>query len=265
MVFVAQEIVAFSMAHEGVRPDQVECIPYGIEPDDGDRAEAAAALRRQYGGGARTIIGMVARLHPQKAHDDLLAAFATASAASPDLRLWLIGDGPERARLTALVQQLGLQDRVFLAGDRNDVRDWIAAMDIFVHPTHFEGLPIAVLEAMSGAKPVIATAVDGLRGLIASGVHGWLVAPRDTDALARAISYVIDHREEAARIARAGAERVRTAFGVEREIGAYDKLFNISGGCARPFRRRQRPAMKSSRAANTASFPQKRCSRMRLR
>lgn len=224
VVFQSAEIVPFSMKHEGVRPDQVQCIPNGVEPDHQDRSDAATSLRRQYGGGAFAIIGMVARLHAQKAHLDLLKALATL-AATRDVRLWLIGDGPERDRLTTHVRQLGIEGRVLFAGDRDDVRDWIAAMDVFVHPTYFEGLPLSVLEAMAAAKPVITTPVDGLRGLIVSGVHGWLVAPGDTDGLAAAIRHVLDNPDDATRVARAGAERVLTQFSAGRVVDAYDKLF----------------------------------------
>jgi glycosyltransferase involved in cell wall biosynthesis len=225
VVFVSAEIIPFSVAHEGVRPNQVQCIPNGIDPDNRDRTVAAAGLRRQYGGGARAIIGMVARLHPQKAHGDLLTAFARVASASRDVRLWLVGDGPERGRLDSQVRRLGLEERVFFAGDRDDVLDWVAAMDVFVHPTFFEGLPSAVLEAMVMAKPVIASPVDGIRGLMTPGVHGWLVKPGDIEGLAGAIRHVLDHPELAAQVARAGAERVRKEFSAERFVQAYDDLF----------------------------------------
>jgi glycosyltransferase involved in cell wall biosynthesis len=225
VVFVAPEIVPFSVANEGVRPEQVVCIPRGIGPDHFDRAEAAAALRHRYGNGARKIIGMVARLQPPKAHADLIVAFAMLARMSSDLRLWLIGDGPDRQRLMTMVQELKLENHVLFAGDQNNVGDWVAAMDIFVLPTQSEGLPNAVLEAMSAAKPVVATAVDGLRGLITSGGNGWLVAPGDPNALAQTIGYIVDHEEEAERVARAGAKHVKIAFSAEREIGAYDDLF----------------------------------------
>jgi len=244
VAFQSAEIVPFSIAHEGVRPDQVRCIPNGVDLDNCDRTAAAASLRRQYGGDAHTIIGMVARLHAQKAHGDLLKAFAKL-ASTDDIRLWLIGDGPERDNLTAQARQLGIADRVLFAGDRGDVRDWIAAMDVFVHPTYFEGLPLSVLEAMAAGKPVITSPVDGLRGLIASGVHGWLVAPGDIDALAAAIRHVVDHPDDAARVARAGAERVISQFSAERVVDAYDDLFKsltrprgASAGASAPQRNR---------------------------
>jgi glycosyltransferase involved in cell wall biosynthesis len=223
VAFQSAEIVPFSLQHEGVRPEQVQVIPNGVEADDRDRSEAAAALRRVYGGGATTILGMVARLHPQKAHPDLLTAFARLGSSGP--RLWLIGDGPDRTRLVEQAIALEIQDRVVFVGDRGDVRDWIAAMDIFVHPTHFEGLPLAVLEAMVMCKPVITSPVDGLRSLITSGVHGWLVPPGDPDALAETISHVVAHPEEAARVAQAGAVRARSQFGSDRVVDAYEALF----------------------------------------
>jgi len=223
VVFQSREIVEFSVANEGVRRGQVVCIPNGVEPDMVDRAQTAALLRSRHGGGAQVIIGMVARLHPQKAHGELIDAFAAAAPA--DARLWLIGDGPEHARLAARVRRLGIEDRVLFAGDRDNPRDWIAALDIFAHPTHFEGLPLAVLEAMAMGKPVIATRVDGLSGLIESGEHGWLVPPGDGEALAAAIRNVLENPERTAGIARAGAERVLSQFSAERVVNAYDALF----------------------------------------
>ena len=224
VAFQSAEIVPFSLQYEGIRPEQVQVIPNGVEADDRDRSAAAATLRRDYGDGATTILGMVARLHPQKAHPDLLTAFARL-APSSSLRLWLIGDGPDRTRLVEQAIALGIRDRVVFAGDRGDVRDWIAAMDIFVHPTHFEGLPLAVLEAMAMGKPVITSPIDGLRGLITSGVHGWLVPPGDPDALAATISHVIGHPEETARVAQAGAARALAQFGSDRVVDAYEALF----------------------------------------
>ncbi len=225
VAFQSAEIVPFSLAREGVRLDQVQVIPNGVDADEGDRFVAAAALRRDYGGSAATILGMVARLHPQKAHPDLLQAFARLKVSPADIRLWLIGDGPDRARLVEQAGALGIADRVVFAGDRGDVRDWIAAMDIFVHPTYFEGLPLAVLEAMAMGKPVITSPVDGLRSLITSGVDGWLVPPGNPDALADVIGHVIAHPAERARAAAAGATRALSQYGSDRVVDAYEALF----------------------------------------
>jgi glycosyltransferase involved in cell wall biosynthesis len=225
VVFVAPEIVQFSIRHEGVKPDQVVCIRSGVVPDPPERLEAAAALRKQYGAEAETIIGMAARLHPGKAHPDLLSAFATIAARRGGMRLWIVGDGSERQNLVAQSRRLGIADQVLFAGDRDDARDWIAAMDVFVHPTHSEGLPNSVLEAMVSGKPVIASNVDGLGGLIKSGVNGWLVEPGDSEALAHRMQYVLDHPDEAVAVARNGAEHVLKHFSVERLAEAYDQLF----------------------------------------
>ena len=225
VVFVSAEIVPFSMAREGVRPEQVLCIPNGVEWDETDRTAAAAALRRQHARGAQRVVGMVARLHPQKAQGDLLRAFQTIHAEFPDTVLWFVGGGPERARLEALTRQLGLAEHVVFAGDRPEALDWFAALDVFAHPTYFEGLPLAVLEAMAAARPVIATAVDGLRGLIEPGVHGWLAPPGDVPALTTALREALSQPERAARLGRAGAARVRADFNADRMVQAYAALF----------------------------------------
>ena len=226
VAFQSAEIVSFSLEHEGIRPEQVQVIPNGVDADERDRSVAAAALRLDYVGGAATVLGMVARLHPQKAHPDLLEAFARLSGEPRDTRLWLIGDGPDRAQLVEQTRSLGIADRVVFAGDRGDVRDWIAAMDIFVHPTLFEGLPLAVLEAMAMGKPVITSPIDGLRSLITSGVDGWLVPPGNPAALAEIIDHVVAHPQERARVAAAGKARALSQYGSDRVVDAYETLFN---------------------------------------
>ena len=230
VVFQSAEIIPFSMNHEGVRPDQARCIPNGVEWDDADRSAAAAALRRQFAPRARRVLGMVARLHPQKAHADLLRAYQAVRTDFPDSVLWLVGDGPERGRLEALARRLDLSPHVLFAGDRADALDWVAALDLFVHPTWFEGLPLAVLEAMAAACPVVASAVDGLKGLIEPGVHGWLTPPGDVPALAAALKDALDSPDRAARLARAGAARVRAEFGADRMVRAYAALFEAGPG-----------------------------------
>ena len=225
VVFQSAELIPFSMEREGVRAEQVVCIPNGVERDEADRTAAAAALRRQHGRGARQVLGMVARLHPQKAHGDLLRAYQAVRTDFPDTVLWLVGDGPERSRLEALTRRLDLTDHVVFAGDRAAPLDWIAAMDLFVHPTHFEGLPLAVLEAMAAARPVIASAVDGLKGLIENGLHGWLTPPGDVPTLAAAIREALAQPDVAARRAYAGSARVRAEFGADRMVRGYAALF----------------------------------------
>ena len=225
VVFKSAELIPFSMAREGVRAEQVVCIPNGVEVDETDRAAAAAALRQLHGRGARRVLGMVARLHPQKAHGDLLRAYRDVRADFPDTVLWLVGDGPERSRLEALTRRLNLTDHVVFAGDRSDALDWVAALDLFVHPTYYEGMSNAVLEAMAAARPVVATSVDGLRDVIASGVHGWLVPPGDVPALAAAMREALGQPERASRMGCAAAARLRAEFGMERLVQAYAALF----------------------------------------
>ena len=229
VVFKSAETMPFSMEREGVRAEQAVCISNGVEWDDADRSAAAAALRERHGGGARQVLGMVARLHPQKAHGDLLRAYREVRNEFPDTVLWLVGDGPERRKLEALARRLGLADRVVFAGDRSDVPDWLAALDLFVHPTYYEGMSNAVLEALAAARPVVATAVDGLRDVVEPGVHGWLVPPGDVPALAAAMKEALGQPERAAGMGRAAAARVRAEFGMERLVRAYAALFEEDG------------------------------------
>jgi glycosyltransferase involved in cell wall biosynthesis len=156
------------------------------------------------------VILTTARLDPQKGLDDLLAA----AALVPEARFVLAGDGPQRDHLIARTESLGLSGRVSFLGLRHDVPELLAGCDLFVLPSRYEGLPLAVLEAMAAGKPVVATAVAGTDEAVVPGLTGLLVPPEDGPALAGAIRTVLGDPALAARLGRAGRERV------ERELTA---------------------------------------------
>jgi glycosyltransferase involved in cell wall biosynthesis len=226
VVFMGRETIPFAVAHEGVRAEQVVYIPNGVAPPPPGWTAARSSLRGRHGvADGACVLGMAARLHPQKGHQFLLEAFSRVARLHPGTVLWLVGDGPLRRKLERHATRLGIRERVVFAGDQIDVWPWLAAMDIFVHPTLFEGMPYSVLEAMAAAKPVVASRVDGTQSLILEGESGWLVEPGDVEGLVRRLSYVVDHPEEAARVGRAAADLVAREYSAERMVAAYDALY----------------------------------------
>jgi glycosyltransferase involved in cell wall biosynthesis len=153
------------------------------------------------------IIGCVARLSPQKGITFLIESTPALLAGVPDAHVILVGDGPLRAELEKQAVDLGVRDRIHFAGRQEDIPAWLAAMDVFVLPSLFEGLPLSILEAMAAGLPVVATAVDGTPEAVEDGVTGRLVPPEDAGALAAAVIDVLKTPALAGRLGAAGHAR----------------------------------------------------------
>ena len=158
----------------------IAVIPYPVTP---------LPARPSTASGPCTII-CVARLMPQKGHRDLLHAVAQVSAAGVQVRLLLAGDGPLAGELQTLTAQLHLASQVRFLGivTHADLPDLLAVSDAVVLPSYWEGLPVALIEALAAGKPIVATRVGGNPELVVDGENGWLVAPGDVPALAAALT-----------------------------------------------------------------------------
>jgi glycosyltransferase involved in cell wall biosynthesis len=190
------------------------------------------------------VLVALAMLRRQKALDVLLQAVASARSRAPTLALVLAGgpvvDNPEADRLRSVTDDLGLGDAVHMVGRRDDVGDLLAAADIGVLSSDYEGTPLAVLEYMQAGLPVVATSVGGVPEFVTDGVEGLLVPPRDPAALADALTRLLDDPPRRAEMGRQGQERMTTEFGhersVERFVALYDELLERRSGSA-PLRR----------------------------
>jgi glycosyltransferase involved in cell wall biosynthesis len=183
---------------------------------------ASGALREELTHGVpRPIVLTLARLDRQKG----LSYLVEAAARVPGALFVVAGDGRQKDSLQAQVRTLGLEDRVLLLGHRDDVPDLLAACDVFVLPSLFEGLPISVLEAMAAGKPVVATRIGGTDEAVEDGVTGLLVPPRDSDALAGAIRAVLADKSLAKRLGETGQFRVKQEFGSETMVSRTSRLY----------------------------------------
>lgn len=155
------------------------------------------------------VVGTVARLDGQKSPLDMVKALASVQ---DDVRLVWVGDGELRRQTEHLARRLRVDHRVMLLGDRSDVRDILPAFDVFALSSLFEGLPCAVVEAMSCGIPVVATAVNAVPEIVVSGKTGLVAKPGDPASLGRAIAYMFDAPEDAARMAVAARAHLRGRF-----------------------------------------------------
>ncbi|MDX6448541.1 MAG: hypothetical protein QOD08_1004 [Gaiellaceae bacterium] len=169
-------------------------------------ASGRAVLPKQEG---RPLVGNVARLAAQKDHRTLLGA----AALVPEADFAIAGEGELRAEL-----ERAAGPNVRLLGGRADVPDVLASLDVFAFPSLYEGLCLAVIEAQAAGVPVVATAVGGIKETVVDGETGLLVPPRDPEALAAAIRWVLEHPAEAGRLADEARRRAVERYSVERMI-----------------------------------------------
>jgi glycosyltransferase involved in cell wall biosynthesis len=174
-------------------------------------------------GDARTRprIGTTARLDRQKGLDVLLRALPLL----PDVELEIVGDGPERERLMALARETGVAERVDFAGWSDSARDRLGHWDVFVLPSRFEGLPLAILDAMLAELPVVATDVGSIGEAVLDGETGLLVPPEDPRALAAAVHRVLADRELAARLGRDARVLALQRFTARAAARRYEALY----------------------------------------
>jgi glycosyltransferase involved in cell wall biosynthesis len=205
---------------------QAVTIPLGLDLAPFLRAAPSSARRLPLGIAPHdVVVGYVGRFVPIKNLPSLVEAFAMAHREVPATRLVLAGDGPIRGPLESQVAALGIANAVTLLGWTEELAELYSAIDICVLSSINEGTPVAAIEAMAAGKPVIATEVGGVPDLIEHGRTGWLVPPRDTAALARAITRLA--RDPAARLAigQAARDDAIERFSIGRLVDDIDHLY----------------------------------------
>lgn len=206
---------------------RIRVIPNGVPPHIPVDGAALAALRRELAlpEGA-PVIGAVGRLATVKGFDRLLATVPEIQRRVPQVQVVIVGDGPERARLEAQADRLGVRGAVRFAGFRRDARALVDLFDAFVAPSRSEGLPLALLEVMAAGCPALVTDAGEQRAVLRDGALGFIL-PSDEARWADAIAACLtgEGRVEARRRAGVAREVVRTDYGLDRTVNAYEALY----------------------------------------
>jgi glycosyltransferase involved in cell wall biosynthesis len=244
LVAVSRAIV--TKLHREGRADlaPIELIHNGVDLARYDHTEACCTLPEEYGFPEGTpMVGVVARLEPEKGHATLLEAWPRVSAQVPAARLLVVGEGSLRETLERQAADLGLLGApcdvegmvgtrgarpgasVVFTGRREDVPAVAAALDVAVLPSYREALGLVILEAMALGRPVVASDVGGIPELVEDGVTGLLVPPRDPASLADAVVRLLTDHSFADTLARNGYRLVRERFCLERMVGAIELLY----------------------------------------
>lgn len=180
--------------------------------------EFRTQVRQELGLSATSKIALtVARLSYQKGHDYLIPTIPHLSQEFPELKFVWVGDGEKREFLVNLVKEYGVSDKVLFLGHRSDVPRLLQAADLFVFPTHYEGQPFAILEAMCYSLPVIASATNGIPEVMENHVHGLLTRTGDSCDLLEAIRWALRNPDAMEAMAKKAQGRVQD-FSEEKMI-----------------------------------------------
>jgi glycosyltransferase involved in cell wall biosynthesis len=175
------------------------------------------------------VVGTVARLHPYKGLDTLVAAVAAVSDSYPDIECRLFGDDRgEQSSLEAQAEKLGVAENVRFEGWTKDPYDEMAAMDVFVLPSISEGFGMVVMEALAVGTPVVASRTGGIPEIVDHGETGWVEEPGDVTAFSERIEWCLDNPDRAAEMGAEGSRRVRERFDAgqlaEQHVSLYRSL-----------------------------------------
>ena len=227
LVVVSRSIAA-KVEREGRRGSRVELVPNGVELGVADPS-ATARLRRDLGVSAGApLVGVVARIEPEKGHPTLLEAWPRVVRQVPEARLLVVGEGSRQATLERHARRLGLladPPAVLFTGRRDDIGAIVGALDVAVLPSYREAQGVSLLEAMGMARPIVASRVGGIPEFVEDGVSGLLVPPRDRAALAAALVRVLTDRALAIRLGAAAREVVRERYCLDVMVGRIEGLY----------------------------------------
>jgi glycosyltransferase involved in cell wall biosynthesis len=204
-----------------VIPNCIRVERFGAEPADRMRWREEHGFHRDV-----VLLTSAGRLETQKDPLTLIKAFAAVS--DPSVHLLMLGEGTLSRSVAELVRSLHLEQRVHLLGKRNDMAQCLAASDIFVMASRWEGNPLTVMEAMASGLPVVGTTVGGVPELVESGEQGILVLPGEPAALTGAMEFLCRNPE--ARISMGAAARLRATreFSLHRMVAAYEALYRTA-------------------------------------
>jgi glycosyltransferase involved in cell wall biosynthesis len=223
-VCVSRSVAAFCRGPARLPPEKLMIIPNGV---DLGRFEQIAPVRLTLLNVAagRRALAVVARLDQQKNIDWLLAQAGELLKALPRHDLLIVGEGPQRRKLERKTQELGLAERVHFIGWRPDVPQILAASDLLILPSSWEGMPNVLLEAMAAARPVVASDVEGVREVLGSLAPQQILPKQDGKMLRDRVAAILGNPELANRLGQENRLRVQHEYSDRQMIEAYERLY----------------------------------------
>jgi glycosyltransferase involved in cell wall biosynthesis len=225
-VVAVSDPIREELTNYGIKKDKVNVIFNGIELktwcnekwNDENKFKMRIGLRKE-----SFVLGLFGRLYDQKGHEFLFRSLGILK--KDNIELICVGDGPLKARLKKLSEQLGLDQNIHFLGFRNDIKRLLNITDIFVMPSLDEGLPMALLEAMAMGKAIIATPVGAIPNVISHGTNGIIVPTRSISDLADAIKNLISNPERIDILGKSARETAIEKFSSDAMVEQYINLY----------------------------------------
>ena len=234
-LIAVSKMIERKLIDEGRTATPIRLIYNGIDLTRYDHQEPCCTLPEEYGmEPGSQIVGVVARLEPEKGHPTLLEAWPRVLRSVQDAYLLIVGEGSRRDALEAQARHLRIAHRVVFTGRRDDVPAVTAALDVAVLPSYREAQGLSILEAMALSRPVVASDVGGIPEMITDGVTGLLVPPHDANALAAGVTRLLVDHSLADTIGRAGHDMVHDRFCIELMVDAIQSIYDEGARAVRP-------------------------------
>ena len=230
-VTVGEDVKAIYLRHGIGEPEAYEtiysCMPLDEYLEAGDMSDLERARVRQELGleSRHQVVAMAARLEARKGHAYLFEAVSRLRPRHPDLRVLILGDGADRASLERQVKELGLGDIVRFLGHRLDLPRVLAASDISVLTSLWEGLPRVLVQSAAAGKPILTFDVEGAWEVVRDGQNGFIVPTRDVTAFAERLEQMLRDRSRSHAMGRSGRARVSQEWTVETMLDRLDLLY----------------------------------------
>ncbi len=227
LVFVSRANIDYAAAHGLVRPQDAVLIRSGVSLAGLPAKVDAVKLKTSAGIGMhKPLVLSVGNLKPQKNAADFVAAAAKVLTEVPEARFVFIGDGPQKSALQARAFVLGLEGKVLFLGWRRDTAQWLAAADVFVMTSLWEGLPRALVEAMKSGLPSVCYATDGVVDLLKDGDNGFLIKPGDQDALAARLTQLLKDESLRRKLGTAASASIGPEFDIDGMVRSQEALYD---------------------------------------
>ena len=233
IIAVSDEVSASLRSSPLLHGIPVRTVPNGVDVPSLQREAAESdGVRGEFGiAPDQPIVGVVNVFRPQKRLDLWIRVARRIADGEPAAAFLVVGDGQHRQDLVALARRMGLEGQMHFPGLRRDAPRLMAAFDVFMLSSIYEGLPVAVLEAMALARPIVAMRVGGLPGVVQDGRHGYLVDPDDPEALADRVLHLLRNPSIRRAMGEAARARVQEAYSIEQMVRATEDVYvEVLGG-----------------------------------
>jgi len=226
IVGVSQHVKENLIRYEKIAEEKISIISNGTDFVPCTDLEQIRTVRAELNiAPGEKVVGCVARLRPQKGYELFLETAARVLKRTPEVKFLIVGDGEEYARLVNLSNQLGVSSRVGFVGARTDVDRIMPCFDLFLLTSHYEGMPVCLLESMASAVPVVATGVGGVPEVIQDGISGCLVYSRSPERVAEKVIELLLNDDLRARMGEEARRIFENRFTVEQMVSHYTDLY----------------------------------------